>query len=132
MELMIDVDEDDAQRSSITHLYRCALLLALRCEIKMRSAHRLAAGLAGTSHACQCAEANGIDRDITARAAHVTSLLSRHAINELLDAAMSESDKAELKAVSGRVRRFLELDFDALDDVHDALASCIMEEIEDL
>jgi DNA mismatch repair ATPase MutS len=132
MELLIE--EGREKQSSVTHLFRCASDESSPWSTRLTCTRSLAAGLATTSHAVQCAEANGIDPRVTQRAAHVSAHIASHAVTELLDAALGERDKSELRATAARVTRFLELDLDALevaDDVHAALGRIVREEMGD-
>ncbi|KIJ54568.1 hypothetical protein M422DRAFT_73531 [Sphaerobolus stellatus SS14] len=100
--LQIDGDDGDDDNSegkrlldpgeSITYLYR------------------VAKGLCLDSHAAKCALVFGIPPRLVRRAQTVSNLLSAHAVNDLLDEAMTPEEEQELTDAEAVCRKFLEWD----------------------
>ncbi|OBZ71456.1 Prohibitin-2 [Grifola frondosa] len=75
--------------------------------------YRVAKGYSLDSHAVLCAEAFGIPRRVAERAQHVSNLLSKHELGELLDEDMGETERQDLEEAEEVCRRFLAWNPDA-------------------
>ncbi|PAV17141.1 dna mismatch repair msh5 [Pyrrhoderma noxium] len=74
--------------------------------------YRVAPGLSLESHAALCAQMFGLPPSIVRRAQYVSSLLSTHNLNKLLDEEMDEHEKEELAQAESICRRFMEWNLD--------------------
>ncbi|KAJ8080498.1 hypothetical protein PM082_017331 [Marasmius tenuissimus] len=69
--------------------------------------YRAAEGLSLESHAAKCAEICGVPTRIVTRAQHVSNMLSRHEITQLLDEGMTEKERLDLENAEHVCRQFL-------------------------
>ncbi|KAG6840989.1 hypothetical protein C0991_002879 [Blastosporella zonata] len=95
---------------------------------KITYLYRLAEGLSLDSHAAKCAEMFGVPSRLVQRAQYVSHLLSTHELGRLLDEAMTEEERLDLKDAEAVCRRFLAWDLDFPEQEADAktmLARCL-------
>lgn len=76
--------------------------------------YRLAPGLCRDSHALACAAVFGIPLHVRNRAAHVSDLLARFEVVELIDVGMDEEEERGMKSAEDLVRRFVGAELDQL------------------
>ncbi|OJT13826.1 MutS protein -like protein [Trametes pubescens] len=77
---------------------------------KITYLYKVASGYSLHSHAITCAEIFGVPRRVTARARYASELLARHELCQLLDEAMSDSERHELEEAEEVCRKFLAWD----------------------
>ncbi|OSD07423.1 hypothetical protein PYCCODRAFT_1463684 [Trametes coccinea BRFM310] len=106
----IDVADEDKDDENRTVLAR---------GDKITYLYKVANGFSLHSHAITCAELFGVPRRVTQRASHVSQLLARHEICQLLDEDMSDSERHSLEEAEEVCRRFLAWDLSPLNQKRD-------------
>ncbi|KAI0352675.1 hypothetical protein OH77DRAFT_1513212 [Trametes cingulata] len=77
---------------------------------KITYIYKVADGYSLHSHAITCAELFGVPKRVTSRARHVSELLLKHELSQLLDEDMSAAERQELEEAEEVCRRFLACD----------------------